>query len=205
MKLYGFPGSPNTWKVRALADHIGAPLELEVVDLTKGAQKAPSYLALNPTGRTPTLVDGDYTLWESTAIMQYVASKTKTDLWPDDAKARGLIMQWQSWQLQHWARACEPLLFENVVKRFFNLGPASGTEVAKAVDTFKREAAVLDAHLGRSTHLVGDRLTLADFSVAAYLLMAEQAGMPIADFKSVQRWFGAVASLPCWSKTAPKF
>ena len=64
MKLYCFPPSPNTWKVRAAAHQIGVPLELETVDLTKGAQRQPQYLALNPTGRTPTLVDGDVKLWE---------------------------------------------------------------------------------------------------------------------------------------------
>ena len=55
MKLYGFPASPNTWKVRALAAYLKMPLDFEFVDLTKGAQYAPAYLALNPTGRTPTL------------------------------------------------------------------------------------------------------------------------------------------------------
>ncbi len=73
MKLYGFPGSPNTWKVLALAQHAGVPIELVLVDLTKGDQRQPAYLALNPTGRTPALVDGDFVLWESTAILQYVA------------------------------------------------------------------------------------------------------------------------------------
>ena len=53
MKLYGFPPSPNTWKVRAVAAHLGLPLELQFVDLTKGQQRTPDYLALNPTGRTP--------------------------------------------------------------------------------------------------------------------------------------------------------
>src|SRR5215510_2916338 len=72
MKLYGFPPSPNTWKVRAVAPHIGIPLELALVDLSKGQQRTPEYLALNPTGRTPTLVDGDLVLWESTAIMHYL-------------------------------------------------------------------------------------------------------------------------------------
>src|SRR5579883_2021029 len=75
MKLYGFTASPNTWKVRALAAHLKIPLDYQLIDLTKGAQFAPDYLALNPTGRTPTLVDGDFTLWESCAIMQYIASK----------------------------------------------------------------------------------------------------------------------------------
>ena len=62
MKLYGFPPSPNTWKVRAVAAQLGLPLQLEFVDLTK--PRTPEYLILNPTGRTPTLVDGEFKLWE---------------------------------------------------------------------------------------------------------------------------------------------
>ena len=84
MKLYGFPPSPNTWKVRALAAHLGVPLELEFVDLSKGAQYMPAYLALSPSGRTPTLVDGDFKLWESNAILQYIAGKSANSLWPND-------------------------------------------------------------------------------------------------------------------------
>src|SRR5262249_54179441 len=114
MKLYCFPPSPNTWKVRATAHQIGVPLELEIVDLTKGAQRKPEYLALNPTGRTPTLVDDGLTLWESSAIMQYLGDKQKTPLWPNDSKARADIMRWQSWHLQHWGAAVTPFIFENM-------------------------------------------------------------------------------------------
>ena len=76
MKLYGFPPSPNTWKVRAVAAHLGVPLEMQFVDLTK--PRAAEYLALSPTGRTPTLVDGDFRLTESNAILQYIASQNRT-------------------------------------------------------------------------------------------------------------------------------
>ena len=119
MKLYGFTVSPNTWKVRALAAHLKLPLDFEVIDLLKGEQFAPDYVALNPTSRTPTLVDGEFTLWESCAIMQYLASKVATPLWPNDAKARADITRWQCWELAHWgAQACGPLTFENLVKKF---------------------------------------------------------------------------------------
>src|SRR5215203_3996691 len=117
MKLYGFPASPNTWKVRAVAAHLGLPVQDVLVDLSKGGQRAPEYLALNPTGRTPTLVDGDFVLWESTAIMQYLASQKPNALWPDDVRTQADIMRWQSWYLQHWsASACTPLIFEHFVK-----------------------------------------------------------------------------------------
>src|SRR5262249_56543075 len=58
------------------------------LDLSKGQQRTPAYLALNPTGRTPTLVDGDLMLWESTAIMQYLADRKPNALWPNDMRAR---------------------------------------------------------------------------------------------------------------------
>ena len=104
MKLYGFPPSPNTWKVRAVAAHLSIPLELELVDLSKGGSHAPEYLAINPSGRTPTLVDGDFKLWESTAIMQYLASQKANSLWPNDPRVRADIMRWQSWNLAHWSK-----------------------------------------------------------------------------------------------------
>src|SRR3979409_779884 len=122
MKLYGFPPSPNTWKERAVAAQLGIPLDLELVDLTK--PRTPEYLALNPAGRTPTLVDGDFTLSESNAIMQYLAGRASSTLWPDDARARADITRWQSWQLAHWgSECCQPLIFQRLVKKLLNLGP----------------------------------------------------------------------------------
>ncbi len=117
MKLYGFAPSPNTWQVRALATHIGVPLEFVPLDFTKGDTKTPAFLAINPTGRTPALVDGDFKLWETMAIMQYVAGKKANPLWPDDARARADIARWQSWNLAHWTRdAWAPVLSERLVK-----------------------------------------------------------------------------------------
>jgi len=123
MKLYGFAGSPRTWKVRALAAHLGIPLEYENLDFAKGDNRTPKYLALNPAGRTPTLVDGDFVLWESDAIMQYLASKKPNTLWPDDARTRADIMRWQNWQSAHWGSdACVPLIGQNVVKAILGMG-----------------------------------------------------------------------------------
>ena len=167
MKLYGFPPSPNTWKVRATAHQIGVPLELEIVDLTKGAQRKPEYLALNPTGRTPTLVDGDFKLGESSAIMQYLGTKKKTPLWPDDAKARADIMRWQSWHLQHWSRGTNTLDLREPGQEDHEDGEPDPKALAQGTELFHQDAAVLDSHLGRHSHLVNDTLTLADFTVVA--------------------------------------
>jgi glutathione S-transferase len=206
MKLYGFPPSPNTWKVRALAAHLGVPLELEFVDLSKGAQHAPAYLALNPTGRTPTLVDGDFKLWESNAILQYVAGKSANTLWPNDARTRADIARWQFWQLAHWgAEACQPLTFQRLVKKILNLGPPEEAAIAKGIEAFNKEAKILDTHLAKQPYLVGKDVTIADFAVAAPLLYAKEAEMPLGPYPHLRGWFDRVAALPCWSETAPQF
>jgi glutathione S-transferase len=204
MDLYGFAGSPNTWKVRALAHHIGVPLNYRHVDLLKGEQRQPAYLKLSPSGRTPALVDGDVVLGESTALMQYIAAKKPGPLWPDNAADRARIMQWQAWQLQHWGKeACEPLLFERVVKGFFNLGPPDAAVVEKALAAFSKEGGLLDRHLEGREWLVGSGPTLADFSVGAYLFHAEAAGLPLGELRRVKAWFGSLAALPAWAATAP--
>lgn len=203
MKLYGFPPSPNTWKVRAVAAHLGIPLDLEFVDLTK--PRAADYLAISPTGRTPTLVADDLVLTESNAIMQYLASLKPTPLWPDDARSRADITRWQCWQLAHWSgEACAPLVFNRLVKKLLNLGPPDEAAVAKATDAFHKEAKMLDAHLAKQPYLVGKNLTLADFAAAAGLLYLKEAELPVGPYAHIQQWFGRVAALPAWRETAPQ-
>jgi glutathione S-transferase len=204
MKLFGFPPSPNVWKVRATAHYMGVPLELQIVDLTKGEQRKPEYLALNPTGRVPTLVDGDLVLWESSAIMQYLGSKSKTSLWPDDAKKRADIMRWQSWHLQHWSRGANPFVFENVVKPLLKIGEPDQTVLPQAAEMLHREAAVLDKHLAQHDYLVDGELTLADFTVVAPLFLSGPAKMPLEKYDNIRTWFGKQAAMPAWQETAPR-
>lgn len=204
MKLYGFPASPNTWKVRATAHQMGVPLELEIVDLTKGAQRKPEYLALNPTGRTPTLVDGDFKLWESVAIMQYLGTKKNFPMWPADGRARSDIMRWQSWHLQHWSRGTTTLIFENLVKKIMGLGEPDPKALAQGMELFHQDAAVLDQHLAAHPYLANDALSLADFTVVAPLFHAEPAKIPLEKYSNIKRWFGAQAVLPAWTETAPR-
>ena len=206
MKLVGFPPSPRTWAARAVAAQLGVPLELEFVDLTKGQQHSPEYRAINPTGRSPTLVDGDFKLWETTAIMHYLAARKPNTLWPDDARIRADIVRWQSWTLAHWEKeSCVPLVFERIVKQILGAGPPDEAVVAKALDNFARDAKVLEAHLAGQRYMVGDALTLADFSVAGPLLYHERGGIPLADYPKLHEWFGRVTGLPCWKDTAPQF
>jgi glutathione S-transferase len=137
--------------------------------------------------------------------MQYLADRKPNALWPNDARARADIMRWQSWQLQHWGKeACDPLLFERIVKRFFNWGPPDPAVEEKATAAFHREAQVLNAHLSKQRYLAGGDVTLADFSVAAPLFHAQEADFPLTPYAHIREWFGRVSALPAWQATAPQ-
>jgi len=205
MKLYCFPSSPNSRKVQALALHLKVPLEIEVVDLPAGEQRKPEYLRINRSGRTPTLVDGEFRLPESNAIMQYVAAKAgPNSMWPNDERARAKILAWLCWQLDHWNRACNLLAWENMVKKFFNAGEADPAEVKRGEQLFNTYAAELNAHLEGRKYLVGNNLTLADFAVAAPLEYAEAARFPMGAYGNIRRWYADVAKLDAWRNTAPQ-
>lgn len=203
MKLLGFPLSPNTSKVQAVAAEIGVPLELEFVDLTKGVQKTPDYLKQNPCGRTPTLVDGDFTLWESNAIMQYIAGKKTNALWPDDQKFRALILQWQCWSLAHFGPPTQTLVAERMLKAMFNMGPTDEAAVTKALEKFETEARTLDAHLANTPWIVGGKPSLADFEVGASLVYEKEAGIPLAKFPNVKAWYERLSARPSWANSLP--
>ncbi|HEX7438615.1 MAG TPA: glutathione S-transferase N-terminal domain-containing protein, partial [Caldimonas sp.] len=95
MKLYSSPISSNARKVRLAASMLGIPLELVNIDLGKGAQRTPEFLAINPMGRVPVLEDGDFVLTESAAIMAYLAdAKPDSPLYPRDPKQRADVNRW---------------------------------------------------------------------------------------------------------------
>ena len=205
MKLYYHPNSPNCMDVMATANQLGIPLELELIELTKGAQKTPAYLKINPNGRVPTLVDGDFVLFESNAIMQYLASKKPGNpLWPQDDKIRADIARWQFWQASQMNRGTGILVWENLIKKFLNLGAPDPAKIKEGEELFHASAAVLDGHLNGRHYLVGSEPTLADFSVAAVLVYAQPGRLPLEKYGNIRAWYGRVAGLDAWKKALPK-
>jgi glutathione S-transferase len=119
IEIYAFPPSPRAFKVMAVANHLGLDWTLRMLDLPKGGHKTPQYEALNPNLRMPTLKDGDYVLWESNAICQYLASKKpESGLLPKDERARIDVTRWQFWDVAHWDPTCAIFAVEYVVKPF---------------------------------------------------------------------------------------
>ena len=106
MKLYFHPASSSSRKVRVTAALLGIRLEERLIDLTTGEHKKPEYLRVNPNGLVPALQDGERVLWESNAIIQYLADlKPEDNLLPREPMARADVTRWQYWEQAHWVPA----------------------------------------------------------------------------------------------------
>jgi glutathione S-transferase len=203
MKLYHNPLSPNVRRVRLTAAVLGIELEEKKLDFTKGEHKNPEYLALNPNGAVPTLVDGDFVLTESRAIMQYLASKKpESGLLPRDEATRADVTRWQFWDAAHFSPQMGTLLFEKVLKSMMGLGEPDGTKIQDALNNFRRFAAVLDKRLAGKQFVVGSSLTLADLTLASSLMYGKQLDLPLAEFPNLQAWFSRTCDLEGWKKTS---
>jgi glutathione S-transferase len=203
MRLYHNPLSPNVRRVRLTAAVLGIELEEKKLDFAKGEHKNPEYLALNPNGAVPTLVDGDYVLTESRAIMQYLASKKpESGLLPRDEAARADVTRWQFWDASHFSPQMGTLGFEKLIKGMMGLGEPDGAKVQDALTNFRRFCGVLNKRLDGKQYVVGNALTVADLTLASSLMYAKQVDAPLGEFPNVQAWFSRISDLDAWRKTS---
>src|SRR4051812_22003642 len=180
MKLYYHHfASPTVRKVRAVAFQLDLQLDEIQVDYGARAHQSTEYLALNPNAKFPTLVDGDFVLWESNAICQYLATIVPAmDLLPlNDEKARADVMRWQCWELSHFVPSAARLINHNLGET-----TPDSASIRSAESEFRRYASVLNGHLNGRRFLVREGLTVADFCVASMLMYVEKAKLPISDF-----------------------
>jgi glutathione S-transferase len=189
MKLYTNLFSPNARKVHAVASELGIELETQTLDLRAGEQRTAEYLALNPNGKVPTLVDGDTVLWESNAIMCYLAGKGDTELWPKSAK-RYDILRWMFWESNHLTEALNRLFGQ----RFFNRDNPDQGIIDRATKDFRKYAEVLDANLARNANVTGDTLTLADFAIGVCFGYIQPLELPVEGLDNIHRWWGAFST-----------
>lgn len=204
MKLYYNPLSPNVRRARLTAAVLGIQLEEKKLDFAKGEHKSPEYLALNPNGAVPTLVDGDFVLTESRAIMQYLAAKKPdSTLLPRDEAARADVTRWQFWDAAHFSPQLGSLAFEKMIKGMMGLGEPDPSKVQDALTNFRRFAAVLNKRLEGRQYIVGSAMTLADLTIASSLTYAKQTEVPLAEFPNVQTWFARISALEAWKHTSP--
>lgn len=206
MKLYFHPMSSNARRAAMVALETKAPVEMVFVDLQKGEQRAPSYAAMNPNTKVPTLDDNGFFLNESYAIMTYLADKMDARaLYPTGAKERADVNRWLFWCANEWSPVIGKLNYENMLKATFGQGAPDAARVAEYNGALTRLAGILNDHLKTHAYVCGQDFTLADIALAASLMSTVPAKLPVLDFDALQAWFKRVQARDSWQKTEPKF
>jgi glutathione S-transferase len=199
MKLYQFPPSPNCQKVVALAHEVSVPFESKNLDVFKGAARTTDMLARNPNGKLPVLEDDDFVLWESNAMLAYIAAKAdRRDLAPTAPRDRADVDRWLSFQGGHFGPAVRKVAFERIVKKLGGLGAPDEAIVQKGTEEFAVVAEVLEKALGTKEHLCG-RLTIADFSLAPYAALTETCGLALGP--NAKAWLSRMTARESMRKT----
>ena len=158
-------------------------------------------LSRNPNGRVPVLEDGDFVLWESSAMLGYVASKAnRNDLAPTAPRERADVDRWLAWSVAHFGPAVRKVAFERIVKKLAGLGAPDEAAVRTGTEEFAAVAAVLDRSLDGKRYLCGT-LTVADFGIAPYAALCGSCGLDLAPYRDLQRWLGRMLERESMQRT----
>jgi len=188
IKLYT-AATPNGWKVSIALEEMALPYEVRVIDFASSEQKAEWYLRLNPNGRIPTLDDDGFVVFESGAILIYLAEKTGKFL-PADVHGRSRVLQWLMFQMS----GVGPMMGQaNVFLRYFP------EKIQPAIDRYQREVtrlfAVLDRQLAGHEYIAGD-YSIADMALWPWVSGYEWSGVTVDEFANLRRWLALIGARP---------
>ncbi len=192
LKIWGRADAPNVRKVLWGCEELGLAYQRIDHGGPFGGGDDPAYLAKNPNGLVPTLEDGTFVLWESHAILRYLANGAAGDaLYPSELHRRALVDQWLDWQAVHQAAA---------VRGLVRALAQPGGVPAPALEEAERLFEILEDRLGTSAYLAGESFTLAD--IAAGVGAARWLTLPIArpDLPALAAWSASLAQRPAFRR-----
>lgn len=186
--LYTAP-TPNGWKISIALEEMGLPYEVRVIDFATNEQKADWYVKINPNGRIPALVYDDFELFESGAILMYLAEKTGKFL-PKEVQGRSRVIQWLMFQMS----GVGPMMGQaNVFLRYFP------EKIQAAIDRYQREVTrlfgVMDKQLASHEYVAG-AYSIADMALWPWVSGYEWSGVSVDEFAHLKRWLKLVGDRP---------
>ncbi len=198
-KLFGISGSRA---IRAIWGIEETGIDYEHVPVSYGADsKAAGYLAVNPNGRIPALIDGELQLFESMAINLYLAKRYGGALYPSSPEVEAGAWQWSVWGISE----IEPLQMQIVVQKLFTPEDKRDPKVVeRATKALQRPLKVLDRALEERDGLVGSAFSVADLNVAAVMYLMKMISFDYSDHANVQRWADACYARPALARAVAK-
>jgi glutathione S-transferase len=204
LRIYTASFSSNGRKAVALARQLQIAHELIEVNVYRGEGRNADFLALNPFGKVPTLVDGDFVLWESNAILIYL-SEAHGDFraWAREPRRRAELARWLFWESAHWQPVLTQVLREHaghiMAPAYVQAPSAEPRWDAPQLTALLQH---LEQRLQQTPFLGGDELTLADFSVIAMTIYFRRLGFPFASYPALGAWYERTHALPGWKSTS---
>ena len=199
LTLYGHPFS-RAHRVMWMLKELGLPFDHVPTRFQDGSNKAPDYLAINPNGRVPALVDDGQPLFESLAINLYLAKKHGGEIAPANLIEEGLATQWSLWVATEIEK---PLLFSAANLKLFAEDQRRPDELALGLAKLARPFGVLDAYLVDRDWLLGDRFTVADLNVAAVMSLIPICRVPTDTFPHLTEWLARCLERPAAADWKP--
>lgn len=202
IKLYGHPFSLNARKAHWTLEELELPYEYQVINIPKGEQKAPEFLAKNPAGRIPVLTDGDVTISESNAIVTYLADNYgRGKLLPEEKKARAHTLQWLFWQISDGSTTLSRPWFLQFVAPLLSGQAIDQAAHAQAIINAAPPLKFIDDALAHSTYLASDDFTAADICAGEAAALAQIGGVDLSQYKNLSRWLELLSKRPAFVKT----
>jgi glutathione S-transferase len=191
-RVYGDIGSGNCYKLKLLMNHLDLEHEWVHIDVLSGESRTPEFLRFNPNGRIPVLeYEPGHYLWESNAILNYLAQGTV--YLPEERLARARVLQWQSFeQYSH-----EPYIATaRFIAKYLGLPEDRRAEYMSKQAGGYAALRVMEQQLEAAEYLVGETLSIADFSLYAYTHVASEGGFSLDEFPEIRRWIAAIERHP---------
>ena len=197
MKLYYFP-SPNPQKIRFALNELGVECETVPVDLLKREQRTAEFLALNPYGRVPVLVDGGLSLWESHAILAYLGEKTGK-LWPTTPAGRADALRWLFFLTSAISPPTTEVAFNRIAVKLSG-GTPDEAAIARGEKALPDPIRIVDQHLATRRWMLGE-FSLVDCDYGPTFNVLDRAGFSFGDFPRVRAYLDAIRSRRAWQET----
>lgn len=197
--LYHFPYSQHARRVVSLLEEANLPYQLKHVAMDNGEHLLASYLTINPNHQVPTLVDGSFTLFESNAILRYLATKHKLTRWyPEDIKEKACVDQWLDWNQCRLA----PNVVDIVLNTVFLGADGDKSAVKRGQERIVELFKILDDALGKTAYVAGDHATIADLSVASNIFQLSLAEVALPG-KHLNAWYKKMMEVAGFKKSLP--
>lgn len=187
LKIYGADLSSPANKVRFVANYLNLEYQYNRIKIRDGENKTKEFLMLNPVGKIPVIDADGFVLFESDAIIKYLAVKSGSEIYPREIKAQALVDQWMNFISLHVNTAIGKVLYNRVFVKFAN-GEPDERSIADGLNFLKRFLPIINNQLLNNKVIAGDKLTLADFTLLAALDPVDVAKIDISEYRSINAY-----------------